>query len=176
MPKGMYPIFKQTVTATSVASITFSNIPQTYSDLVLYVSAKSTLTGSALKQANAYFKFNNDTTTSYSNNHFYGTGTGTGLARDVNMDYLFAFCVPSSDVSAQTFGSAEIVIPEYASVGKSKQLTSKSFADSDATTASIQISHSGLWRQSSGISTIFIALLSGSFVQNSTFDLYGISR
>ena len=70
------PVASQTLSA-SASSVTFSNIPQDYTDLVL-VAVPAGSTGS-----NGFFRFrlNSDSGTNYSSTYIYGDGTTAYSAR-----------------------------------------------------------------------------------------------
>lgn len=179
MTKGLHPIYTQTVGAGGVASVTFNNIPQGYNDLLLYVSAKTNQTGASLKHSNVFIRYNGDSSaSSYSNNHFYGTGTAVSLARDANMDYGFSFVVASNDSNAATFGVARLLLSDYSVNGKHKQSYATSAGESEATTANVIISHATCWRKEAPVVSMTIAPYNGAslFLQHSSFTLYGIAR
>ena len=66
------PITSNTLTSAT-ASVTFSSISGTYTDLVLVVSAQSASTNVDLAM-----RFNSDSGTNYSNTRLYGTGSAAG--------------------------------------------------------------------------------------------------
>ena len=70
------PIASQTL-ASTVANVTFSSIPQGYTDLVLVVSSSTST------NTNLYLRFNNDSTSLYSDTVLNGNGTTASTARDV---------------------------------------------------------------------------------------------
>ncbi len=170
----LQPIYTQTVGATAVSSITFNNIPQTFTDLKIVVSARTTQTGDAFKKTNYYVQFNNNSEFVYSNTHLYGTGSSVATARDANQDYLFIGVVNANDATTSTFGSSEICIPNYTS-SNLKSLMANSVSETNGT-AAIQILNAGLWRKTNAITSIFIAGIGGNFMQYSTFSLYGITK
>lgn len=170
----LQPIYTQTVGAGGASSITFNNIPQTFTDLKLVISARSTQTGDTYKKTNYYLKFNSNAEFIYSNTHLYGTGSGTASAKDSNQDYLFMGVIDADDATASTFGSAEVYIPNYTG-SNFKSVIGDSVSENNAT-AALQIFNAGLWRKTDAISSIFIAGIGGNFKQYSTFSLYGILR
>ena len=69
-------ISKQTVGADGASSITFSNIPQTFTDLKIIISSRSTYGG-----IEDYVKFQfNGTTTNLSAKYLYGNGSSAASA------------------------------------------------------------------------------------------------
>ena len=78
MPATYQPIETQTVSGTSTSTVTFSSIPQTYTDLVLV----SAITQSA--DVSNYLRFNSDTGTNYSRTRLVGTGSSATSVRGTN--------------------------------------------------------------------------------------------
>lgn len=70
-----------TVTLGSNTTVTFSNIPQTYTDLVLVCEATGTTNGAM------DVRFNGDTGTNYSRTGLYGDGSSGGSYLNSNLSY-----------------------------------------------------------------------------------------
>ena len=77
LPSTMTPIATQTLSA-SATSITFSNIPQTYTDLVVIMQFGQTI-GDDVKM-----RFNGDTGTNYSSTRLAGDGSIASSSRTTN--------------------------------------------------------------------------------------------
>lgn len=143
-------------------SINFLSIPQTYTDLLIKVSARNT-TGTL----DCYINFNGSST-GLSRIVLYGNGssTTTGTGSDG-----YVVWIPQSTDTASIFGNAEIYIPNYTSKVY-KSFTADSVTENNATLA-YQFFQSGVWSNSEAIRSI--SLNSGStFAQYSTATLYGI--
>ena len=164
-------ISSQTLGGTT-ASVTFSSIPSTYNDLKLVVSARG---DAAAYAVTAKLSFNGDSATNYSFTYIKGNSSSASSARVSSATIDNAITIDGSSNTSNTFGVAEIYIPNYNSTG------SKPFFDIDVieqndTTANhsnIQ-ANAHLYRGGSGISSIVLTPSSGNFVQYSTFTLYGI--
>ena len=80
-PQGEFstytPIYAQTL-SSATSSITFSNIPTTFTDLVLVFNG----TRSAAGETN--LRFNDDTASNYSRTFLYGDGTSAVSGRQSN--------------------------------------------------------------------------------------------
>ena len=157
------PIATQTTTS-SVASITFSAIPGTYTDLVLvYTAALST-------NYDVYFRLNGDSNTNYSYTVLYSNAGSTyGSSRTVNQnrgsfDYYGA---PTT-----TLGN-NITIANF--LNYSNSITYKtSLVRSNSTTGIDGIV--GLWRSTSAINSItFYKHGGGNISAGTTLSLYGIA-
>ena len=155
-----------TVGAGGAANITFNSIPQTYTDLLVKVSARA----DAL-QVTLVAEFNANTT-GYTSRYVYGDGS-TAASGSASAAYFGG--VNPSTYTANTFGNTEIYIPNYTS-SNNKSLSSDSVIENNATAATAAL-WAGLWSNSSAITSIKLSLLSSAnFVQYSTATLYGILK
>lgn len=165
MATTMKLIAKQTL-GSSAASVAFSSIPGTYTDLLLTFSARTTNS----TVPDGYIGFNSSTA-NFSARYLYGTGSGTGSASGVAR-YLGAQ-VPTA-YTASTFGATEIYIPNYAgSTNKSYSITNTT--ENNATGSYLE-AIAGLWSNTSAITSIELTLSAGSWAASSSFFLYGITK
>lgn len=174
--KNMKLIETKTVGAGGVASVTFSSIPQTYTDLKIVMSARVTSGGNT--SDNAYVTFNG-TTDRYYEVLLYGAGTSSGSVSAQNANAYLQWSGSASGSSttvANTFSNAEVYIANYTS-SNSKSVTSNWVNIDNSVNGWAGIS-SGLWNPTSNapITSITIAARSAatSFIENSTFYLYGV--
>jgi hypothetical protein len=151
---------------TTTASITFSSIPQTYTDLLVLVSAR----GDAAGQRDCYISFNGSTS-NFSNkfiemsNNLVSSGT---TARYIGP-------VSGTTTTASIFSNAAVYIPNY--TGSTYKSFSVDFVAENNAQGTNAIDLSGqLWSDTAAITSIGLAPSSGSFIQYSTFYLYGISK
>jgi hypothetical protein len=167
MPNTLIPIQTYTLSATT-ASVTFSNIPQNYTDLKVVVSA---ITTGGTQNCSIAF---NGSTSNFSNRQIGGDGSTTySVARSDNLNALLA---NGTNYTADVAASSEIYIPNY-SGGANKAFNSESATENNDTGADLVL-RAHLWSQTAAINsiTIFAANGSGSFAAKSTFTLYGISN
>lgn len=167
----LQPIYTQTVGAGGVASITFNNIPQTYTDLKIVASTRSDYVGTTIQGG---IRINGDSTSDYSYTFLEGTGALTGSNRS-STNYIACLESAASLSTSNTFGSNEIYIPNYTS-SNYKSVIADIVAENNGTTTDMYIV-AGLWRSTSAITSI--NLLPGSsanFTQYTTASLYGILR
>jgi hypothetical protein len=152
----------QTVTVGSggAASITFSSIPASFTDLMVVVSGRCTTTDTT-----ATLSFN--TGGSYSRR----TRLGDGANVSTNTSAV-DFRISRSDDTAATFGNTSIYIPNYAG-GAAKSYSVDTVNENNATTA-FQAITAGLWDQTAAITSIVLDAVSGDFAQHSSASLYGI--
>lgn len=161
-------IASNTVGSGGAASVTFSSIPSTYTDLVLKVSGRINNTNPGWYDANITF---NGVGTSYSGKFLYGNGSATVSASESSI----TFRCSSNAATANTFGNAEIYIPNYTSANY-KSVSIDQVAENNATLGLDMITAS-LWSNTAAISSMTLTpITSNSFMQYSTFTLYGISN
>jgi hypothetical protein len=157
MPMTYEPIATQTLGSTA-ASVTFSSIPSTYTDLVLVVLAQNTVSVN-----NGQIQFNGDTNTNYSGTYLQGAGSlVSGRVTNTGNAYTVEF--------TNTALSPLIVnIMNYSNTTTFKTLLQRGGLTSDRTAAWVNT-----WRSTSAITSLSVATFGGSFVADSTFTLYGI--
>jgi len=170
MPTNPNMVAIRTVTVGSggAANIEFTSIPQTYTDLVVKLSARSTSTNTF---ENYILTFNGSSQTGMSGRHLYGTGSAAGSGSYSSGDGSI-FSVPAN-VTASTFGNAEIYIPNYTS-SNNKSISIDNVSENNAT-AGQQNLQASLWSNSAAITSIRFALSGGNYAQYSTATLYGVT-
>jgi hypothetical protein len=152
------------------ASITFSSIPASYTDLAILVSARSTR---AANDNSATFTFNSSTS-NFSGRYLSGDGSTTESGTVTN----YAFQMPAANSTANTFGSVLIYIPNYTSTTTAKSYSVDSVTENNASSA-IQTLVAGLWNpatQAAISSIVMTAALSAGFSQYSSATLFGITK
>jgi len=156
------PIATQTLSSTT-ASVTFSSIPQGYTDLVLVVA------GGTDASSGFGIRFNSDTGSNYSRTYLTGTGSAASSGRDTSQSI--------ADISFNgLFGNntnynAIINIMNYSNATTFKTAVSRS--NNAATGVDAVVS---LWRSTAAITSVEIRTTTAGKVFNSgsTFSLYGI--
>jgi hypothetical protein len=165
-----YTLISSNVLSSSAASVTFSAIPSTYTDLVLKVSARSDTT-----QNNYFVKFNSDTSNFNTGRVLYADGTTVTsdyFSAGVSV-YNFGGANPSTYTS-NTFSSSEVYIPNYA-LASIKQISTFNTQENNATLSRISVS-ANLYNNAAAIISLSITVAAGNFVSGSSFYLYGISK
>ena len=158
-------IERVTVGSGGAASITFSDIPAGYSDLLVKVSARSTR---ADTQDWYVIKFNTSSA-SFSGRNLYSV-VGSGVFSNTNLQIF----IPSANSTSSTFGNGAIYLPNYAS-SANKSFSVDSVTENNATSA-IPYLLAGLWSNTSAINEIELDCINGNFVEFSSASLYGIVR
>jgi len=162
-------ISKQTVGSAGAASITFSNIPQTFTDLKIVVSGRSIR--SAVNDV-LYMTVNGSATT-YSSKILEGNGTAASSSSGGSTAFSDILGIPAASSTASVFSNAEIYIPNYTSANY-KSISADSVGENNATAAYADL-YAGLWSNTAAITSITLYNIISNFTEYSTFSLYGIS-
>ena len=168
----MQPIYTQTVTGSGV-TLTFNNIPQTFTDLQIVVSGRG---GDATVSNLVYLQFNGiGSAGSYSTTRLSATGTAAYSDRSsgASGDYFYAGLSAEANATANTFGSTQIYIPNYRG-SQYKQIISDSVGENNASATGMTLG-AGLILSTNPITSFIIGIF-GGFVANSTVTLYGITK
>jgi hypothetical protein len=160
MPNTYVALATQTI-AVATSTVTFTSIPQGYTDLVLVVSAANA------SASNLEITFNSDTGSNYSRTQLAGNGSSATSARESNYTSYRTLNTPAS---TSTFSIATLHIMNYSNTTTNKTLLDRGGLSSDSTYAQV-----GLYRSTSAISTIRL-LAGANFSVGSTFNLYGIAN
>lgn len=153
-----YALIEAKTLGSATSTITFSSIPNTYTDLVLVFN------GAASSYVNTYLQINGDSSALYSETRLYGNGSTATSARYSNQTYSFVGDVHTN----QSNGILHFM--DYANTTTFKSFLSRDNAPSGGLGA-----WAGLYRSTSAISSILFGATSGAtFNTGSTFKLYGI--
>lgn len=150
------PIASITLGAAT-ASVTFSAIPQTYTDLVVVMFSDQTASSASNIQ------FNGDTATNYSLTTLNGDGTTSTSTRASNAS------TPSITTASATDQVGIINIMNYSNTTTNKTALVR-FGDASSSVSLRVI----LYRSTSAITSIKLSSTSSTFTSNSTFNLFGI--
>jgi hypothetical protein len=152
----------------AAASIEFTSIPQTFTDLLLLASGRTNFTGGPDEQM--LFSFN-ASTSDFSSRVLFGNGstaTSSTVAR-------FAGHFNSNTTTANSFSNFSVYLPNY-SGATNKSYSGDSVYETNATEA-FQVITAGLWSNTAAITSITLTgNASGSILAGSTVSLYGITK
>jgi len=171
MHGAMVPIANVAASGSS-NSLSFSNIPSNYQDLMIVLNARST---NASTTTQAIMFFNGDTgSSSYSATWLNGNGSSVSSGRDTNFSQLY--CVdgmPAASATSGIFSSTTFHILNYTSTSAFKTVLIRQAADlngSGLTRLTV-----GLWRATpAAITSLGVNTVSGNYATGSTMSLYGI--
>jgi hypothetical protein len=170
-----YTLISSNVLSSSAASVTFSAIPATYTDLVVRYTARH---NNAFSISQLAITFNGSSAANYSETVVYGTSTAAASGRQSGSSAIDFNYVDADSATANTFSSNELYIPNY-TVSANKPMSWVGVTENNATTnnSAVIVANASLWRDNSAITSItLLALASRNFMVGSSFYLYGISN
>ena len=163
MPKTYEAIATQTLGSTA-ASVTFSSIPSTYTDLVLVCNLGSTVAGQAI-----IMRANGDSGSNYSFRTIRGNGsTVIGEQQSNQTQVRISVAVDTSTAA----GNQNIItnIMNYSNTSTFKTFFGRA-NNADVNGTEVNVS---MWRSTTAINQLLVGLTGSTFVAGSTFTLYGI--
>jgi hypothetical protein len=164
-PQGEFstctPIYSQTLSGAA-SSITFSNIPTIYTDLLLVCNGGTSSSGQSI-----YAQFNGDSSTNYSDIVLSGDGTSATSAKSTS---LAGIRVVGRFLGTDTslIDSSITHIMNYSNATTYKTVLNRS-SESAGTTLS-----ASAWRSTSPVTSITLVGESSNILSGSTFTIYGI--
>jgi len=173
MPDTFVKIATVTVGSGGAASMAFSSIPSTYTDLVVKTSIRSAANAAGVdKWRDISIGFNGaGSNVSITNKVLYGLGNAVGSTSATTTS---GGAMPTADATVSTFSNTEIYIPNYA--GSTNKSFSMDFVTENNTTRAVAALVAGLWSNTAAITSITFYPDSGNFAEYSTATLYGISK
>jgi hypothetical protein len=163
-------ISSSTVGGGGASSVTFSSIPNTYTDLKVVLSAR---TQSPYESDNAFVTFNGSSS-GYSERVLFDIN-GTVYSFSATSAYInWAGISSGNGATANTFGNSEFYIPNYTS-SNYKSLSADGVHENNSTPISLAIT-AALWSNTAAITSITLTPQNPSFVGGSSFYLYGIKN
>jgi hypothetical protein len=169
-----YTLISSNVLTTATASVTFSAIPATYTDLVLRTSTRGSQSNA---NTNMYIQFNGNTSAIYSWTYLDATGTSASSAGLSGDTQLRANKTTADNATANTFSSYELYIPSY-TVSQNKPMSGINAQENNTTVNGDWYidARANLYNSTTAISSVTFSLASGNFMSGSSFYLYGISN
>lgn len=155
-----------TVGSGGAATIQFTSIPATFTDLLIKLSGRTT---HAALADSVYFTFNSSTS-NFSSRILYGDGGSASQFTQAR----YAGSQSGSTATASTFASIDLYIPNYAG-SNNKSYSVDAVTENNGSTAYAYLA-AGLWSDTTAISGITLTPNAGSFAQYSSATLYGIKN
>jgi hypothetical protein len=165
-----YILIEAQTLGSSAASVTLGSggtIPQIYTDLKLVFSVRHVGVNEISNDVLISF---NGSTANFTSRRYYGSGSTIGgdtSARTVGTTV-------GQTAGSNIFGNNELYIPNY-TTSNYKSYSSDQAGENSAQGAYL-IQAAGLWSDTAAITSITLSPGAGSFVQHSTFYLYGIKK
>jgi len=162
-----YTLIEAKSLTSTTASITFSSIPQTYTDLLIKYSGRTSRSDGTADSVDVSF---NSSTSNFSGRILYGSGSSVGTSTTSR----WLGSENSGASTASTFANVEAYIPNY--TGSTYKSVSVDAVTENNGTEAYSYLGAVLWSNTSAITSITLTPAIGSFVQYSTFYLYGIKN
>jgi hypothetical protein len=167
MHKSFYSIATQTVSTTGVSTLTFSSIPQTYTHLqIRFIAGINAVAG-------GNFNFNGDNGNNYSIHWLYGNGSSALSVAGNPASSVYGSIYGQGYNSTSFFGAGVIDVFDYTNTNKYK--TTKGIIGIDRNGGGIIHEIGGVWRNTSGITSLTFTAESGTFLTSTQVALYGVA-
>ena len=161
-------IQRKEVGAGGAASIEFTNIPQTYTDLYLVFSIR---TNRSSNQDTVGLNING-VSTNRTYRRLRGSGSAASSASGSTTELGF---IDGNTATSNTFGNGSMHIPNY-TASQNKVISADSVDENNATAAN-QAIYGGLWSSTDAITSLeLVSLLGTGLLQYSSASLYGVSK
>ena len=158
-------IASSTVGSGGAAFIQFTSIPQSYTDLVVFMSGRST-TGSP----DAGLQFNGEGSSNISSRYMFSVDGS--ITSGSSGSYIALVGLPKSGTTSNTFGNVTIHIANYTS-SQQKAISVESVTENMSSSETFLTLTAGVYSSSSAVSSL---KLTGDFAQHSSAYLYGIKN
>ena len=167
-----YTLINSNVLSSSAASVTFSAIASTFTDIVVRASVRTDRAGENIDLLKLVI--NSDTSSTYTAKSLYGTSASAASNSTSGNEFYFDFINGPASTS-NTFASYELYIPSY-TVSQNKQMSTFSVQENNSTTARIN-TNANLFQSTAAVSNLqFSSYNAANFVSGTSFYLYGISN
>lgn len=152
---------------SDAASVTFSNIPQTYTNLLVKWVTRGTVS------QNAYYIYTALNGTAGSTT--YGYSSGSAAVGDRSTGYMYVVYTSAGYATTNTFGTGEFTIHNYTG-SSAKPITSWSAPETNSATSQAAFWGAGLWNNAAAVTSVLVGASSGNLVAGSSVYLYGIKH
>jgi hypothetical protein len=163
--------------SSAQASITFSSIPQTYTDLCLKITDHTDIPSQT--QHYTYMRFNGNSGANYYNVAMYARNNTALSLEDAGQTFFFddPYTTLGADTASAVMSCKEIYIPSYTSSTLYKVLKMNYSNMNSSTTTSDIGTQAGLWNDNAPITSInLINYSTYQFIAGTTAFLYGIKN
>ena len=167
-----YEPIATTTLGSDTATISFTSIPGTYTDLRLVLVARTDRASTG--NDTVLLRFNSDSGTNYSYTSITGNGTTATSSLSSTVAQIIAGYAPRNNNTSGIFGLTTVDIFSYAG---STYKTALCTGNSDLNGSGEVNRTVGLWRSTSAITSVTFSLSSTfKYLTGSTATLYGILR
>lgn len=159
-----------TVGAGGASYVEFTSIPQTYTHLQIRTIARSTTAGTGADWL--YCQFNSDTGSNYAHHRLIGDGATASAGAAASVTEVRVGAPLRDGNTAGIYGVSVVDILDYTNTNKNT--TVRSLIGQDRNGAGEVTFYSGLWLNTSAITSIKLYSESNNLKQYSSIALYGI--
>ena len=169
-----FELISATTLGSAQSNIEFTSIPNTFTDLCIKYSLRTSSAGS---RDDIKITINSDTGSNYSARRVYGIDGGTGSqASSGTPSDLNIGSVDGNGATSNTFANIEFYIPNYAG-SANKSISFDWVTENNSADPFVLGLSAILWSSSSAITSFKIESKGGNnFVQYSTAYLYGVKN
>lgn len=167
MPTNTYVALDTQTLTSNVSSVTFSNINQGYTDLILISSARVT---GAVDNDDILVTLSGDTGSNYSATYMVGNGTNAISGRNSGTSKGYWIYAVGANVSSNIYTLDIMNFNNYSNTTTFKTMVSKTANSNNGPAA-----RACLWRSTSAITSISLNCPNSNIAAGSTFSLYGIA-
>jgi hypothetical protein len=150
---------------TAAALIEFTSIPQTFDDIVLVFSGRST---GSFVMAGYFLSINGNASITFKQLVGNGSASSPSAGSDGYLGNL-----PGANATSNTFGNSSIYIPNYR-LSVNKSISFDGVAENNATESN-QVIGAGLWSNTAAITSLALSV-GNTLAVGSTASLYGITK
>jgi hypothetical protein len=169
-PSGAYDSIATVTSSGSSNSLTFSSIPQTYTHLQIRAITRDT--GGSYGY-NVNMRFNSDSGSNYTYHGLEGNGSSASAFGSSSATTQFPFATSSGGANASgTFAPIVCDILDYSNTSKYKvHRTLNGYDDNGSGYIEFR---SGVWLNTTAVTSITVLSTGSNFANNTQFALYGI--
>ena len=160
MPTNTYVALDKVTVGTAAASVSFTGISGSYTDLEVVIE------GAMTASSDMRIQFNSDGGSNYSNTTLEGNGTTAQSARWSNQTKL----IVNNFATGTGRGTYRLAINNYSNATTYKTVLHRMAFAGNATEAGV-----GLWRSTAAITSMELFANGTTWVSGTTFSLYGIA-
>lgn len=166
-----YQLIETKTLSTAAATIEFTSIPQTFTDLLIVISGRSSRTD--FPHAGITLSINGSTANQTS--RFLRGMAGYGVENGSNEGPVFT--LPAINATTNTFSNSSLYISNYTS-SVVKNLSVEDLIETNTTGNWDWLLRifAGLWSGTAAITSLSFTGATGNFMAGSTMSLYGITR
>jgi hypothetical protein len=158
------------VGAGGAASIDFTNIPDSYDDLILYMSVRE---NGAATIRSSKIRFNNDSSNIYAQRILDGSGSSTGSSSGTDTSILWAV-QNDTNSTANAFSNGMLYISNY-KASQSKSISIDAVAENSGSSGITRMA-GAVYGSNTAITIIKIFGEASNLVQYSSATLYGVAK